>query len=211
MARKVEEVGDWVVNGDEALEVPGRFEPLHDPLSSPRWLMRILGAIVEPLVLTMFEFHPHFRARSAVGAELIGDHYPGCASLFADELAQEPFGCLLVTTALNQGVKDETILINGTPKPMLCAIDGHDDFIDMPFVAELRCAPPDAIGEFSTEFLRPAPDRFVADDNSTDSEQVLDHSQAKRKPKIQPDGMDDDLGWKAMTTIEAILNLAHAA
>jgi len=62
--------------------------------------------------------------------------------LFADELAQESFGRLLVATALNQRVKDETILINGAPKPMLGAIDGDDDFIDMPFVAELRCAPP---------------------------------------------------------------------
>jgi hypothetical protein len=50
----------------EALEVPGRSESLHDPLSPPRWLMRILGAIVEPLVLALLEFHPHFRARSGV-------------------------------------------------------------------------------------------------------------------------------------------------
>jgi len=180
-------------------------------ISSPRWLIRILGAIVKSLVLPMFESHPHFPARSAVRAELVGDHNPGRPSLLADELAQQSFGCLLVATALHQGVKDETILIDGTPKPMLCSIDGHDDFIDMPFVAELWCAPPDAIGEFPTEFLRPASDRFVADDNSSDSEQVLDHSQAKRKPKIQPHRVGDDLGWKAMTTIEGILNLAHAA
>jgi len=101
-------------------------------ISSPRWLIRILGAIVKSLVLPMFESHPHFPARSAVRAELVGDHNPGRASLLADELAQQSFGCLLVATALHQGVKDETILIDGTPKPMLCSIDGHDDFIDMP-------------------------------------------------------------------------------
>jgi hypothetical protein len=96
--------------------------------------------------------------------------------LFADELAQESFGRLLVATALNQSVKDETILINGASKPMLLAIDSDDDLIDMPFVAELRCAPPNAVGEFPTEFLRPASDRFVAHNNSAHGQQVLDHS-----------------------------------
>jgi len=42
-----------------SVEDAGGFEPLHDPLSSPGWLMLILGAIVEPLVLTMLEFHAH--------------------------------------------------------------------------------------------------------------------------------------------------------
>jgi hypothetical protein len=41
--------------------------------------------------------------------------------------------------------------------------------------------------------------------------EVLDHPQAKRKSKIQPNRVPDDLGRKAMTTIEGILNLAHAA
>jgi len=33
----------------------GRFETLHDPLASPRRLMRILGPIVESFVLAMFD------------------------------------------------------------------------------------------------------------------------------------------------------------
>ena len=52
MAGEVIKVGDGVMNPDEALKLADGFEPLHDPLSSPGWLMLILGAIVEPLVLT---------------------------------------------------------------------------------------------------------------------------------------------------------------
>ena len=33
-ARKVEEVGDLVMDGQEALRLPSGFEPLHDPLRS---------------------------------------------------------------------------------------------------------------------------------------------------------------------------------
>ena len=72
--------------------------------------------------------------------------------MFTDELAQEPLGGATVTTALNQSVNDEAVLINGAPKPMLFAIDGDDDLIEMPLVAELGRASPDAIREFRPYF-----------------------------------------------------------
>ena len=40
-----------VVGGKETLDLPRRFEPLHDPLSSPGRLMGIFGSILEALVL----------------------------------------------------------------------------------------------------------------------------------------------------------------
>jgi hypothetical protein len=50
-----EDVGNLVVSGKEALDLPRRFEPLHDPLSSPGRLMEIFGSIVEALVLPVFD------------------------------------------------------------------------------------------------------------------------------------------------------------
>ena len=60
-------------------------------------------------------------------------------------------------------------------------------------VPELRCATADLVGKVPPEFLRPAPDSFMADHNSTPSQQVFDHPQAEWKPKIEPDGVSDDL------------------
>jgi hypothetical protein len=37
---------DEGVGGEEALSLPGRFEPLHLALSSSRWIMRVLGLII---------------------------------------------------------------------------------------------------------------------------------------------------------------------
>jgi hypothetical protein len=76
------------VNEDEALEMASGFELFHDPLPSPGRLMRILGAIVEALVLSMLEVHAHAGARSAIGPQLIGDQHPRGAGLFVDKLAQ---------------------------------------------------------------------------------------------------------------------------
>ena len=127
MAGEVIKVGDGVMNRDEALKMAGGFEPLHDPLSSPGWLMLILGAIVEPLVLTMLEFHADVLAYRAIGSEPVRDQNTRNTSLFADELAQESLGGAPVTTALHQRVKHEAVLIDGAPEPVFLAADGGDE------------------------------------------------------------------------------------
>jgi tetratricopeptide (TPR) repeat protein len=48
-----ENVGDLVMSGKEALNLPRRLEPLHDPLSSSGRLMGVFGPVIEALVLPM--------------------------------------------------------------------------------------------------------------------------------------------------------------
>jgi len=38
------------MDGKKSLQLPRGFEPLHRPLSLPRWLMGILGSIIQALV-----------------------------------------------------------------------------------------------------------------------------------------------------------------
>jgi hypothetical protein len=201
VAGKVEEIGDGIMDRDEALQLPRRFEPLHDPLSPPRWPMRILRAIVEPFMLAMLERHAHGHARRAVGTKLIGDQDTRSAGLFAYEFAKQAFGGASVAAALNQSVEDEAVPIDGAPKPVFLAIDGDHDLIDVPFVAELRRAPAHFVGEVPAEFLGPPPDGFVTDDHTAGGQEIFDHSQAERETEIEPNRMGDDLSRKAMTTI----------
>jgi hypothetical protein len=51
--------GDWIVDGDEALELSGGFEPLHDPLSPPHRQVRSLRPVVKSLVLAMLDSQAH--------------------------------------------------------------------------------------------------------------------------------------------------------
>jgi hypothetical protein len=53
VAGEVKEVGDRVVDGQEALNLAGRFEAFHLPLSSAGRLMRVLSSVVQPFMLAM--------------------------------------------------------------------------------------------------------------------------------------------------------------
>jgi hypothetical protein len=55
----VVEVGDPIVDKDEALQVLGGCEPLDDPLAPPRRQVRILCPVVEVFVLAMLDIHAH--------------------------------------------------------------------------------------------------------------------------------------------------------
>ena len=54
-ARQMKEIGELIVNRQEPLRLARRFEPLHDPLPSPRRLMRIFRTVVQAFVLTMLD------------------------------------------------------------------------------------------------------------------------------------------------------------
>jgi hypothetical protein len=48
-AGQMKEIGELIVNGQEPLRLSRRFEPLHDPLPSPRRLMRIFYMTLETI------------------------------------------------------------------------------------------------------------------------------------------------------------------
>jgi hypothetical protein len=102
---------------------------------------------------------------------------------------QQSFGSPPVAVALHQSIEHEAILVNGAPKLMLFAIDGDGYFIEMPLVAELRCAPLNGAGKIPTKFLSPAPNRFMAHDKSAGRQQISDHPQTEWEPEIEPHGM----------------------
>ena len=68
-----ENVGDLVMSGKEALNVPRRLESLHDPLSSSGRLMGVFGPVIEALVLTMLDPGHDLPLGSGVASQLVGD------------------------------------------------------------------------------------------------------------------------------------------
>ncbi len=71
-----------------------------------------------------------------IGPELVGDHDPWCPPLSLQQLAHQALCRLGISAALHQHFEDEAVLIDGTPEPLLLAIDGHHTFVEMPFVAQ---------------------------------------------------------------------------
>ena len=85
--RATKDVGNLIVGGQEALDVARRFDALHDALSSPCWLVGILGPVVEALVLAVRDAGHHIALGGAIASALVGYHHPGSPTLFLQQFA----------------------------------------------------------------------------------------------------------------------------
>jgi hypothetical protein len=59
-----------------------------------------------------------------------------------------------------------------------------------------------AVGEFPTAFQAPLSDRLICHRDAASHRHLLGHTQAQRKPKIQPDRIADHLGGVAIASIK---------
>src|SRR6202030_438075 len=109
-----EKVGELVMGGKEALNVPRRLEPLHDPLSSSGRLMGVFSPVIEALVLSMLDPRHDLSLGRGVALELVGDEHTRGSTLLLEELAEQAFGGLLVAPALDENIKNEAVLVDGT-------------------------------------------------------------------------------------------------
>jgi len=150
-----ENVGDLVMGGKEALNLPRRLEPLHDPLTSSGRLMGVFGPVIEALVLPMLDPGHDLPLGSSVAPQLVGDEHTRGSALLLEELVEQALGGLLVAPALDENIENEAVLVDGTPEPMLLPDDADDDLIQVPFVATERRSLTDAAGEFPVEISGP--------------------------------------------------------
>src|SRR5215213_9327795 len=79
----------------------------------------------------------------------------------------------------------------------------------MPLVARRRQPPPDPVGKVLAELARPLPHGLVTDDDAACGQHLLDHAQAEREAKVEPNRMADDLGRKAVASIAGANGCRH--
>ena len=58
----------------------------------------------------------------------------GAQALGCEQLADQSLGGLGITAALHKDFQYETILIDGTPEPVLLAADRNDGLVEVPYV-----------------------------------------------------------------------------
>jgi hypothetical protein len=99
-----------------------------------------------------------------------------------------------IPARLEQDVDDLAVLVDGPPEVLALPANGHEEFVEMPRIADrLGSVPkPPRIG--STERLAPEPDGLVRHSDTALGEQVFDVAETEREPVVQPDGMTDDRG-----------------
>src|ERR1700752_22678 len=199
------------MGGKQALHLPRRLEPLHDTLAAAGRLMRILGPVVEALVLPVLNAGHNLPLGGAIAAQLVGDQHTGRSQVLLEQIAEQALGGLLVATPLYDDVKNEPLLVDRAPEPMLLAGDGDDDLIQVPLVAALGRAPTNAVGELAAKFQTPLPDRLIGHRDTASRQYLFDHAKAERKPKIQPYRVADDLSRVPIAGVKGVSMRLHPA
>ena len=117
---------------------------------------------------------------------------------------------MLVPPWLNEDVKHDAILIHGTPKIMLHALNADEHLIEMPLVTASRTTAARASGKDLAKLFGPTTNGLIGDDDATLGQKELNIPQTEAEHVIQPDGTADDLAGKAMAVVRVERKL-HAA
>ncbi len=139
---------------------------------------------------------------SRITPKLVGDQLPGCLSLMFQGPTKEVLSGSAISALGDQNIDHVSILIDGPPQIAALTLDGDEEFIDVPDVAESSLFPTESSGVRRSEFLTPVSDRFVEDKDSSLREQVFYVSKAQGEPMVQPNGVTDDFRRKAMPSIK---------
>jgi hypothetical protein len=114
-------------------------------------------------MLAMFDTRHDLSLCGTGAREFVGDHHARCGTLLLQQLPHQALGCFCVTPALNQDVEHGSVLVNGSPQPMLLAADADRNLIKVPLVTGYRQTPADLTGKALSEFQRLLPHGLVAD------------------------------------------------
>lgn len=142
----------------------------------------------------MLDARHQFGLHGRVGPQFVGHHHPWGGTLILEQLAHQSQGRLLVSPALQEGIEDVAIGIDGAPEPIFLTLDGDHHFIKLPLIGKVAPrAPAELVGEFEAELRSPFRDGLERDLDAALGKKILDITKAERKPEIEPDRMGDDL------------------
>ena len=171
----------------------------------------MLDAVIEPFVQTMLDTRHELPLCGRVRAQLVCHHHAWRDALAFQQFAHQPESGSLVSTALQQGIENVTVGIDGAPQPVFLSLCGHDHLIKMPFVSKIAAGPPTKLtGELQAKFPRPFGNSLKRHLDPTFGKQVFNVAQAQRKPIIEPYRMRDDLGRKAVSFVLGGSIFSHA-
>ena len=103
--------------------------------------------------------------RCRIAPQLVGDHPPGHAALTFQQLTEETFSCTPIATQLDEDVDHITVLVNGAPEIVSLTPNVHEEFIQVPRIAQATLSPIEGTGVRGAELSTPLPDALVGDND----------------------------------------------
>jgi hypothetical protein len=131
--------------------------------------MRNLGAIVGILLGIVSNAWQDRSTGSSIALQLVRDDPEWLLALLAltaQQSTKEPLGCTLITSRLQQNINHITILIHGTPKILLLAVDSDEEFVQIPGITEAPLFHLKTSGIVGSEFPAPLADSFIRNNDS---------------------------------------------
>src|SRR5262245_20153522 len=103
--------------------MPRRFKPLHPPLSLSRWLMRVLGAVVQVPGLAVLHSRQDLLLRGPITFQFVRDEHPRHAGQPFEKLTEKLLRGLRVAAALHQNIQHMAVLVDRPPEIMALTVD----------------------------------------------------------------------------------------
>ena len=172
-----------------------------------RRLMAIFGTVVHPCtgfdedVLDVCQFG-NFGLRGRITAQLTGDNPSRRVGTGGQHVFEEARCCSLVATFLQQDVGFGAVLVHCPPEQIRLTAQRNDDFVKMPRAARFAASSFDAMCEARAEFIAPAADRLVTDDDTALEQKLFNITQAELEPEVPPNRMANDRRRKPVAVIK---------
>ncbi len=161
--------------------------------------MRNLDAIVGILLGIVGNTRQDRSTGSSIA--LVGDHPEWFLALTAQQSAREPLGCTLIAARLQQNIDDITVLIHGTPKILLPAVDSDEEFVQIPGITEASLFLLKTSGIVGSEFPAPLSDGFVRNNDSAFGQKIFNITEAQTEAMIDPYGIADDFRRETVSVV----------
>ena len=121
--------------------------------------------------------------------------------MIAHQPLKESCRCMLISTWLKKNIDNVTVLIDGTPKVLLLAVDSHEEFVQIPAIAQLPSPLLQTFCIVGAELPTPMSNGFVGDGNAALRQEILYIAEAHAETMVDPDGVTNDLRWETMSAI----------
>ena len=163
--------------------------------------MRDFGAIVRVSPRVMGDQRHEVPMGDTVAAQLVGHEPHGFLSLTLQQSAKESPRCTPVPTGLYEDVDQVTVLIHRAPEILALTVDRHEDFVQEPRISESTLSSLQLPSVVGAELPAPLASGFVGHDDASFGQQILNIPEAQAVSVVEPDGMADDVGRKAMPMV----------
>ena len=163
--------------------------------------MRILSTIVQIPARAVTDIGQDLTMRGTVAAQAIGDEAARLVLQPVQQSFEKPLRRRCIPPTLHQNVQHNPVLVHCAPQIMQHAVNPDEDLVEVLRVSRFGSPPSEPPGEVRTKLPAPVPDALVGHDHASFGEDQLDVPQTEAEDVIQPDGVSDYHGRKAMARI----------